>query len=63
MLFLIFLGCILQGEGQEKNRLSVGSIIYFKIILDRGTIVAVIYGSWIYNYLCNRCISPLMLLI
>jgi hypothetical protein len=19
------------------------------------------YGSWIYNYLCNRCLSPLML--
>jgi len=18
------------------------------------------YGSWIYNYLCNRCLSPLM---
>ena len=23
-------------------------------------IVAMIYGSWIYNYLCNRCLSPLM---
>jgi len=20
------------------------------------------YGSWIYNYLCNQCLSPLMLL-
>jgi len=20
------------------------------------------YGSWIYNYLCNRCLSPLMLI-
>jgi len=19
------------------------------------------YGSWIYNYLCNKCLSPLML--
>jgi len=19
------------------------------------------YGSWIYNYLCNQCLSPLML--
>ena len=19
------------------------------------------YGSWIYNYLCNRCLSPLIL--
>ena len=23
-------------------------------------IVAMIYGSWIYNYLCNQCLSPLM---
>jgi len=21
------------------------------------------YGSWIYNYLCNRCLSPLILWI
>jgi len=21
------------------------------------------YGSWIYNYLCNRCLSPLQLRI
>jgi hypothetical protein len=35
VLFLIFLGCRFQGEGQDKNSLSVGSIIYFKIILDR----------------------------
>ena len=21
------------------------------------------YGSWIYNYLCNQCLSPLMLLV
>ena len=21
------------------------------------------YGSWIYNYLCNRCLSPLMMLV
>jgi len=20
-----------------------------------------LYGSWIYNYLCNQCLSPLML--
>ena len=25
----------------------------------RGAVVAVIYGSWIYNYLCNQCPSPL----
>ena len=21
------------------------------------------YGSWIYNYLCNQCLSPLMLVV
>jgi hypothetical protein len=26
-----------------------------------GAVVAVIYGSWIYNYIYNQCISPLML--
>jgi len=26
-----------------------------------GAFVAVIYGSWIYNYLCKQCLSPLML--
>jgi hypothetical protein len=23
--------------------------------------VVVLYGSWIYNYLCNQCLSPLKL--
>ena len=27
----------------------------------KGTVVAGSYGSWIYNYLCNQCLSPLML--
>ena len=26
-----------------------------------GAVVVVIYASWIYNYLCNQCLSPLML--
>jgi len=25
-----------------------------------GAVVAMIYGSWIYNYLFNRCLSPLL---
>ena len=25
------------------------------------TVVAWSYGSWIYNYICNQCLSPLML--
>ena len=32
------------------------------ILFSSGAIVAMIisYGSWIYNYLCNWCLSPLM---
>jgi hypothetical protein len=26
-----------------------------------GTIVTISYSSWIYKYLCNQCLSPLML--
>jgi len=29
--------------------------------MDQGAIVAVVVDSWIYNCLCNRCLSPLML--
>jgi len=29
--------------------------------IDQGAIVAVIDDSWIYNCLCNQCLSPLML--
>jgi hypothetical protein len=28
-------------------------------IVTKGAIMAVIIGSWIYNYLCNQCLSPL----
>jgi len=30
-------------------------------ILDQGPSWTWSYGSWIYNYLCNWCLSPLML--
>jgi hypothetical protein len=33
--------------------------IYF--ILTRGPLWPWSYGMWIYNYLCNQCLSPLML--
>ena len=33
--------------------------IYYKS--TRGSTWLWSYGSWIYNYLCNRCLSPLML--
>jgi len=24
-------------------------------------VIVMMYGSWIYNYLCNQCLSPLKL--
>ena len=40
------------------NKMS--SIVHvFKLI--PGASLTCSYGSWIYNYLCNQCISPLML--
>ena len=31
--------------------------------LPRKYVVVVMYGSWIYNYLCNHCLSPLTLYV
>ena len=30
-------------------------------IIKKGTLWSWLYGSWIYNYLCNQCLSPLTL--
>jgi len=34
-------------------------IIKSECQIKRGTSWSWSYGSWIYNYLCNQCISPL----
>ena len=34
---------------------------YLLVLLLKGVIVVVIVCSWIYNYLCNQCLSPLIL--
>ena len=34
---------------------------YFQHIPHKGVWWPCSYGSWIYNYLCNQCLSPLML--
>jgi hypothetical protein len=31
------------------------------LVLYRGLLWLWSYGSWVYNYLCNQCLSPLML--
>jgi len=38
-------------------------LIKFMYILPifQGAVWSWSYGSWIYNYLCNRCLSPLKL--
>ena len=36
-------------------------ISYRKLWVNLGPSWLWSYGSWIYNYICNRCLSPLML--
>jgi hypothetical protein len=38
---------------------SIESIL--KCIIQQGPLCPWSYGSWIYNYLCNQCLSPLKL--
>jgi hypothetical protein len=33
----------------------------FYFVLCKGPLWSWSYGSWLYNYLCNRCLSPLTL--
>ena len=37
--------------------------IGFVYLFVKGAVVPWLYGSSIYNYLCNRCLSPMMLLV
>jgi len=39
----------------------IGCFASTKLVLERGPSWLRSYGSWIYNYLCNQCLSPLML--
>ena len=43
--------------------LGHSNALSFRLVLcdKRGLLWPWSYGSWIYNYLCNRCLSPLML--
>ena len=47
-------------EGVRGNKTSFIEVI---VSNPRGAIVVVSrsYTSWIYNYLCNQCLSPLQL--
>jgi hypothetical protein len=35
--------------------------LLFSVFLPLGLSWSWLYGSWIYNYLCNQCLSPLKL--
>ena len=51
-------------EGVWANKTSLTQTIFIEVTTNpRGAIVVVSrsYSSWIYNYLCNQCISPLKL--
>ena len=45
----------------STNNFHIILFLLFLNIWCLGAVVPVIYGSWIYNYLCNQCLSPLML--
>jgi len=38
--------------------ISVYMILCHKYLIVRGTSWSWSYGSWIYTYLCNQCLSP-----
>ena len=42
-------------------RISIKVIIVFTTFTCLLGVVVILYGSWIYNYLCNQCLSPLTL--
>jgi hypothetical protein len=33
--------------------------VYWRLWTMKGWLWSYVYGSWIYNYLCNTCLSPL----
>jgi len=45
---------IYHTQGEHSNN-------YIDYVISKGLSWLWSYGSWIYNYLCNRCLSPLML--
>jgi len=42
-----------------KQLIDENIVIY--VIVVKGQLWSWQYGSWIYNYLCNQCLSPLTL--
>ena len=62
--FIIFIqGMNLETNQNKTNRWYHVLLVFLCIIvfLDWGTIIVCSHGNWIYNYLCNQCLSPLTL--
>jgi hypothetical protein len=47
--------CFLKKNGEQNN------LMYLYLVIARGPSWSWSYGGWIYNYLCNQCLSPLTL--
>ena len=67
-IFKLFLSlqCILYCTYLSRSRmepvvLNFGSIWCCYWIIEAVVVVIVSYCSWIYNYMCNQCLSPLTL--
>ena len=61
--------CSIFTESMYPNRvlyISNATHYFDSVYCDRhikggAVLVVIVYSSWIYNYLCNQCISPLLL--
>jgi hypothetical protein len=64
LTFMLDIFSPLKAEMKIVSSTNNFHIILFLLFLNiwcLRAVVPVIYGSWIYNYLCNQCLSPLML--
>ena len=60
----ILLKVALKHQNINQSIIYIKYILYYNICIfndDKGPSWSLSYVSWIYNYLCNQCISPLTL--
>jgi hypothetical protein len=60
-LYFWYLFRAIKEKSEVKKYLLNHYKSYFKLNAHQGLSWSQSYGSWIYNYLCNQCISPLTL--
>ena len=61
ILYFWYLFKAIKEKSEVKKYLLNHYKSYFKLNAHQGLSWSQSYGSWIYNYLCNQCISPLTL--